>query len=86
MSIKCLKNFYDKTIVWFDLEEMFMKNNCKWCGSKYDFRMVQISELFGEVGISLSENLRQVNSTNAFKFCPVCGRELTKENFDGHKI
>lgn len=63
-----------------------MENNCKLCGSKYDFRMVQISKLFGEVGISLSGNLRQVNSTNAFKFCPVCGRELTKENFEGHKI
>ena len=63
-----------------------MENKCKLCGSKYDFRMVQISELFEETTICLSGNLRQVNSTNAFKFCPVCGRELTKENFDGHKI
>lgn len=63
-----------------------MENNCSLCGSKYDFRMVQISELFGEVGISLTGNLRQVNSANAFEFCPVCGREVTKENFGGHKI
>ena len=26
---------------------------------------------------------RQVNNDNRFRFCPKCGRELTKENFGG---
>lgn len=63
-----------------------MENSCKLCGSKYDFRMVKIGELFGETTICLSGSLSDVNSTNAFKYCPLCGRELTKENYDGHEI
>lgn len=64
-----------------------MENNeCKLCGSKYDFRMVQIKECLNEMGISLSGHVNQVNKKNAFKFCPECGRELTKENYCGHEI
>lgn len=61
-------------------------NDCKLCGSKYDFRMVQIKECLNEMGISLSGHVNQVNKKNAFKFCPECGRKLTKENFGGHEI
>ena len=60
-----------------------MNNNCKLCGGKYDFRMVKIDEYFNMTGIAFSGNQRQVNNCNRFRFCPKCGRELTKENFDG---
>ena len=60
-----------------------MNNNCKLCGGKYDFRMVQIDECLNMTGIALSGSKRQVNNDNRFRFCPSCGRELTKENFGG---
>lgn len=60
-----------------------MKNNCKLCGGKYDFRMVKIDEYLDMTGIAFSGNKRQVNNDNCFRFCPKCGRELTKEDFGG---
>ena len=60
-----------------------MNNNCELCGGKYDFRMVQIDECLNMTGIALSGSKRQVNNDNRFRFCPKCGRELTKENFGG---
>lgn len=60
-----------------------MKNNCKLCGGKYDFRMVQIDKYLDITGIAFSGSKRQVNNDNRFRFCPKCGRELTKENFGG---
>lgn len=60
-----------------------MDNNCELCGGKYDFRMVQIDECLNMIGIALSGSKRQVNNDNRFRFCPKCGRELTKENFGG---
>lgn len=60
-----------------------MENNCKLCGGKYDFRMVQIDEYLDMTGIAFSGSKRQVNNDNRFRFCPKCGRELTKENFGG---
>ena len=62
------------------------KNNCRLCGTKYDFRMVQITKCLGAIGISLSRSVDQVHKENAFKRCPECGRKLTKENFDGKEI
>ena len=60
-----------------------MKNNCKLCGGKYDFRMVKIDEYLNMTGIAFSGSKRQVNNDNRFRFCTKCGRELTKENFGG---
>ena len=60
-----------------------MNNNCELCGGKYDFRMVQIDECLNMTGIAFSGSKRQVNNDNRFRFCPKCGRELTKENFGG---
>lgn len=60
-----------------------MKNNCELCGGKYDFRMVQIDECLNMTGIALSGSKRQVNNDNRFRFCPKCGRELTKDDFGG---
>lgn len=60
-----------------------MENNCKLCGGKYDFRMVQINEYLNMIGIAFSGSKRQVNNDNRFRFCPKCGRELTKEDFGG---
>ena len=45
--------------------------------------MVQIDECLNMTGIALSGSKRQVNNGNRFRFCPKCGRELTKENFGG---
>lgn len=64
-----------------------MKNSrCKLCNSTYDFRNVLITNNFGEYSVSLAANLKQCNSENKFKFCPECGRKITKENFGGHEI
>ena len=60
-----------------------MENNCKLCGGKYDFRMVKIDEYLNMTGIVFSGSKRQVNNDNRFRFCPKCGRELTKEDFGG---
>lgn len=60
-----------------------MENNCKLCGGKYDFRMVKIDEYLNMTGIAFSGSKRQVNNDNRFRFCPKCGRELTKEDFGG---
>lgn len=60
-----------------------MENDCKLCGGKYDFRMVQIDEYLDMTGIAFSGSKRQVNNDNRFRFCPKCGRELTKEDFGG---
>lgn len=60
-----------------------MENNCKLCGGKYDFRMVKIDEYLNMTGIAFSGSKRQVNNDNCFRFCPKCGRELTKEDFGG---
>lgn len=68
------------------MEEISMKNNCRLCGTGYDFRMVQITKCLGEIGISLSGHVDQVNRKNAFKFCPECGRRLTRENYCGKMI
>lgn len=74
--------------VWLHGEQWNIEksNDCKLCGTKYDFRMVQITKCLGNMGISLSGSVDQVHKENAFKFCPECGRKLTKENFDGHEI
>lgn len=58
-----------------------MENDCKLCGGKYDFRMVQIDEYLDMTGIAFSGSKRQVNNDNRFRFYPKCGRELTKEDF-----
>ena len=60
-----------------------MKNNCELCGKKYNFKMVKINEYLNMIGIALSGSKRQVNNDNRFRFCPKCGKELTKENFGG---
>lgn len=60
-----------------------MNNNCKLCGGKYDFRMVKIDEYLDMTGIAFSGNKRQVNNESRFRFCPKCGRKLTKEDFGG---
>ncbi len=60
-----------------------MENNCKLCGGKYDFRMVQIDEYLDMTGIAFSGSKSQVNNDNRFRFCPKCGRELTKEDYGG---
>lgn len=67
-------------------KEKVAENNCRLCGSGFDFRKVLITNNFGDFGISIAGNLSQCNVENRFKRCPECGRKLTKENFDGKDI
>lgn len=60
-----------------------MNNNCELCDGKYDFRMVKIDKYLDMTGIVFSGSKSQVNNDNRFRFCPKCGRELTKEDFGG---
>lgn len=52
---------------------------CKLC-SVYDFRQVAIEDING-YRISLTGSLNQVNNDNCFKYCPLCGRKLTVDDF-----
>ena len=45
--------------------------------------MVQIDKYLDMTGIAFSGSKKQVNNDNRFRFCPKCGRELTKEDFGG---
>lgn len=47
-----------------------MENNCKLCGSKFNFRMVQISELFGKTVISLSGTSTRLIGVMLLNFVP----------------
>lgn len=58
-----------------------MNKNCKLCGGSFDFRKVQISEIFGEMQISFSSNSNNTNLDELFLYCPLCGEKLTKENY-----
>lgn len=54
---------------------------CKLCNGTFDFRKVQISEVFGELTITFTPYLNNTNAGTRFKYCPMCGRKLTKKDF-----
>lgn len=56
-------------------------SNCKLCNGNFDFRKVQINEILGEVGITFTPRLNEIAEESMFKFCPLCGRELTDKDF-----
>ncbi len=60
-----------------------MSSKCILCDNGYDFRKIQVNEILGTVGIALASSLNSVTKSNAFKYCPVCGKKLTKDNFGG---
>ena len=55
-------------------------SDCKLCNGNFDFRKVQINEILGDVEITFTPRLNKITG-NTFKFCPLCGRELTDEDF-----
>ncbi len=55
-------------------------NECKLCNGNFDFHRVQIEEVLGEITISFIHSVNKINPDNQFKFCPMCGRELAKED------
>ena len=63
-----------------------MNKDCKLCGGTFDFRKVYVSKCFTETNIAFPGNLLQVNKDNCFKFCPVCGEKLSRENFNGNDV
>lgn len=60
-------------------------SNCKLCNGSFDFRKVQINVLLGEVGITFTPRLNEITKEAMFKFCPLCGRELTEKDFKPHR-
>lgn len=56
-------------------------SDCKLCNGNFDFRKVQINEILGETGISFTPRLNELTEEYMFKFCPLCGRELTDKDF-----
>ena len=63
-----------------------MNNKCILCDNGYDFRKIQVNEILGTVSIALSSSLNSVTKNNAFNYCPVCGKKLTKNNFGGKEL
>lgn len=63
-----------------------MSSKCILCDNGYDFRKIQVNEILGTVGIALASSLNSVTKSNAFKYCPVCGKKLTKDNFGGKQL
>ena len=63
-----------------------MNKNCKLCDGNYDFRMVLIGDTLGQTSVMFSSSKRNVNKQNAFNYCPVCGKKLTKENYGGFEL
>lgn len=56
-------------------------SDCKLCNGNFDFRKVQINEILGEIGITFTPRLNEITEESMFKFCPLCGRELTDKEF-----
>lgn len=63
-----------------------MNKLCKLCDGHLDFRKFVIEESFGKMDIAFSGSLKQCNADNAFRFCPLCGKPLTKENFGNGEL
>lgn len=59
-------------------ENRIMKSNCKLCQT-FNFKGVGIKFEFGKARICLPGTNRKY--IEDFKFCPECGKELTKEDF-----
>lgn len=62
-----------------------MNKECGLCNGEYDFRSVSVSGLLKVKVISFPGNRLDVNNENRFRYCPLCGKELTIENFNNRK-
>lgn len=72
---------------WMEVDDPeVVESECELCGSNYDFRMVEINNVLGSIGVVLTNNVRNANSDNCFRYCPRCGRKLTKENYGGNGV
>ena len=56
-------------------------SDCRLCNGNFDFRKVRISKILDEVGITFTHRLNEITWESMFKFCPLCGRELTDKDF-----
>ena len=63
-----------------------MNKNCKLCDGKYNFDSILIRECLNEPTIAFAGGSSKSDKDNCFRFCPVCGEKLTKENFGGKEI
>lgn len=59
-----------------------MESACKLCKGDFDFRAVQITEVLGSTGIYFTAYRNHVEESTRFRFCPLCGRELTNSDFE----
>lgn len=62
-----------------------MNKKCKLCDEKYNFDSIFIKERSNNFTIAIVGGNEKVNENDRFKYCPVCGEKLTKENFDNNE-
>lgn len=83
-------NSYEEA--WTDARNFYKKykenseevQSCELCGRNYDFRKVQFCDLMGHSEVALSGGVIHMPE-KPFKYCPMCGRKLTDENFRGEQ-
>ena len=56
-------------------------SNCKLCNGNFNFSKVRICEILGKIGITFTPTSNEITWESMFKFCPLCGRGLTDEDF-----
>lgn len=59
-------------------------SDCKLCNGNFNFSKVRISKILDEIEIIFIQNPNEVTWESMFKFCPLCGEELTDEDFKLH--
>lgn len=56
-------------------------SNCKLCNGNFNFSEVRIGEILDETRIAFIPTSNEITWESMFKFCPLCGRELTDRDF-----
>ena len=56
-------------------------SNCKLCNGNFNFSKVRICEILGKIGITFTPTSNEITWESTFKFCPLCGKKLTDEDF-----
>ena len=63
-----------------------MNKSCKLCDGKYNFDSILVRECLNKPTVAFAGGSSKANENNRFRFCPICGEKLTKENFGGREI
>ena len=57
-------------------------SDCKLCSGNFNFSKIRISKILDEIEITFIPTSNEITWKSMFKFCPLCGRELTNEDFN----